>query len=197
MRRRRTHYVWPIAVLLIVLLVQLWEWPAGSNRPSADRPREPSTVPVPEQSAGRWVEGRVRHVFDGDTLELATSDGTWRVRLKGIDAPEYDQPYGDRAREALDRLCDGRPVRVWTTGRDAYDRLLGDVYCGDVWINGQMVSSGHAWHYRRGQPAPILDELESEARHAGKGLWSLPRPTAPWHHRRHSSRSRSPSNASP
>jgi endonuclease YncB( thermonuclease family) len=115
------------------------------------------------------------------------------VRLKGIDAPEYDQPFGNRAREALGRLCEGQPARVWTTGRDAYDRLLGDLYCGDVWINGQMVASGHAWHYRRGQQAPVLDQLERDARQAGEGLWSQRQPIAPWEHRSHSARSQVPS----
>src|SRR5690606_34713017 len=93
MRRRRSSsastYAWPLAVLLIVLLVQWWEWQRGSTQAPDDvRPPEPAAAPSspePLEPEGNWLQGRVRHVFDGDTVELVTSQGTWRVRLKGID----------------------------------------------------------------------------------------------------------------
>jgi endonuclease YncB( thermonuclease family) len=37
------------------------------------------------------------HVLDGDTIIV---DG-WRVRLKGVDAPELGAPGGDHAREVM------------------------------------------------------------------------------------------------
>ena len=76
----------------------------------------------------RTLEGRVT-VNDGDSLTI----GTERIRLRGIDAPEFDQtcrgqsgdyPCGRRSREALSALIGGRAVSCSGSQRDKYDRLL-------------------------------------------------------------------------
>jgi endonuclease YncB( thermonuclease family) len=69
-------------------------------------------------------------VSDGDSITL----GKERVRLLGIDAPEYSQlcqrggadyACGRLAREALVQLIGRRPVSCSGTRRDRYGRFLG------------------------------------------------------------------------
>lgn len=110
-------------------------------------------------------------VNDGDTITL----GGERIRLVGIDAPEFSQvcrkdgedyPCGRRSREALSRLIAGRPVACSGWERDKYDRLLGECRAGDVDLNSALVAAGWAVSYGGYQ----TEELA--ARRAGSGLWA-------------------------
>ncbi len=45
------------------------------------------------------INGRIVRVLDGDTVEiLGEGNQLKRVRLAGIDAPEKNQPFGQRSR---------------------------------------------------------------------------------------------------
>jgi endonuclease YncB( thermonuclease family) len=52
-------------------------------------------------AAESWVvEGRVVSVADGDTITVLDRDKhQHEIRLNGIDAPEKEQPFGNRSRE--------------------------------------------------------------------------------------------------
>jgi len=132
------------------------------------------------------IEGRVVRVADGDTLSIL--DGAKRqhkVRLFGIDTPEHDQPHGAASRRALAQLVDDRHVGVATVETDNYGRTVGLVYLGDTNVNVAMISSGNAWWYRYYAPHErAMEQAESEARQAGKGLWAQGRPVPPWDWRR-------------
>ena len=112
---------------------------------------------------------------DGDSLTV----GQTRVRLFGIDAPEFDQlcgkgqaatACGALAAEQLRQLVTGREIRCQIVGQDQYDRLLGKCSVGAVDINRLMVSSGHATAYRRYS----LDYVSAEdsAKAQRKGIWA-------------------------
>ena len=60
--------------------------------------------------------GRVDRVVDGDTLIVTTESDQLRVQIRGIDAPETDQPYGTEARKALTAMAIGRSVMLMTAG---------------------------------------------------------------------------------
>ncbi|MGB8819400.1 MAG: thermonuclease family protein [Rhizobiaceae bacterium] len=109
-------------------------------------------------------------VADGDTIEL----GGQRIRLEGIDAPEYNQTCagktglyncGREARKKLAALSAGGPVRCngWQT--DFYGRFLGTCTAGKTELNREMVASG--WAVAYGQ----YFAEESAARETGLGLW--------------------------
>jgi len=79
---------------------------------------------------------KIARVVDGDTIEL--SDGT-RVRLHGIDTPEYDQPYGKAATRELNKLL-GSSVYVEATDTDRYGRTVAVLWTSDgVNVNLEMV----------------------------------------------------------
>ena len=60
--------------------------------------------------------GKVVGVADGDTLTVVTrSKRQHKIRLAGIDAPEKQQPFGERSKQSLSDLCFGKQAEVTTT----------------------------------------------------------------------------------
>lgn len=139
--------------------------------------------------------GRVERVADGDTLTVRADDDRVRVRLFEIDAPEHDQPGSSEARAALARKVDGKFVRVQVEAIDDYRRVVGKVWLGERDINRELVREGHAWVYRHYLEDRSLLDDEAAAREAGRGLWGLPDPVAPWDWRHNGRRSASTGNA--
>ena len=90
--------------------------------------------------------------------------GSAKVRLFGIDAPEYGQkcskrksgvwPCGKEATRFLVELIGDQQVTCVSKGIDNYDRQIGVCSVGDVEVNASMVSSGMAWAFRQ-----VLDSL--------------------------------------
>jgi len=133
------------------------------------------------------LTGQVIKVNDGDTLTLRIAgQRPVKVRLAGIDAPEYDQPYGKTARRVLTAIVSGRTVRVNTRSRDDYGRIVGTVTLSGQDIEAALVERGAAWVYRRYNRNPRLVDLEAQAKAARRGLWALPEsqriPPWEWRH---------------
>lgn len=132
------------------------------------------------------ISGRIVRVADGDTVSLLDGDNAQhRIRLFGIDAPELDQPHGDRAREALAAMVSGRRLGVVVVETDDYGRLVGTLYADGGNINLAMVQQGHAWWYqhfaRHERPLEAAQRSASDAR---RGLWAGSEPVPPWDWRR-------------
>jgi endonuclease YncB( thermonuclease family) len=122
----------------------------------------------------------VTQVKDGDSIVVTY--GT-EVRLSHIDAPEWDQPWGDQARERIMELTQGVRVRLKCKGKDRYGRTLAEVILPDGRIlNHVLVQEGLAWHYRRYSNDRFYQQLELEARAKKRGLWST-KYIAPWNWR--------------
>jgi endonuclease YncB( thermonuclease family) len=118
----------------------------------------------------RNEQGAAR-VNDGDTITL----GQERIRLRGIDAPEYtqtcerngeDYACGRMARQALVDLIGGRQVSCAGWQRDRYGRLLGDCLAGGVDLNRALVGAGWAVAYGG------YEAEERKARAAKAGIWA-------------------------
>lgn len=139
-------------------------------------------------SADRAFTATVIAVYDGDTIGVRSARGTERIRLVNIDCPEYRQPFSARARRFTSALIFRKQVTVEPHGRDQYERLLARVLVDGTDVNEALVRAGLAWHYEIGAGDPRLAAAERTARTSRVGLWTDPRPVAPWRWRRMQSR---------
>lgn len=120
------------------------------------------------------LHGRVVAVADGDTITILTAQKEQiKVRLTEIDAPEKDQPYGQKSKQALSDLVFKKEVSVSSKSKDRYGRTLGRVFVNDKDINLSMVANGYAWAYMKYLTDPAIKEAENKARDSALGLWGL------------------------
>ncbi|HQR71354.1 MAG TPA: thermonuclease family protein [Burkholderiaceae bacterium] len=141
-------------------------------------------------AAAEWA-GTVVGVADGDTLTLLDASRTQhRIRIDGIDAPERMQPFGQRARQSLAELAQGRSARAECPKSDRYGRAVCRVYVDGVDVGLEQVRRGLAWHYvkyaHEQPPQARIDyaRAEEQARAVHAGLWTATAPTPPWDYRR-------------
>lgn len=133
-------------------------------------------------------EAKVIGVLDGDTIEVLKDRKPLRIRLYGIDTPEYDQDFGSRAKKFTSEKVFRKNVKIETIDIDRYGRTVAKVYIDGKCLNLMIVEAGLAWWYQ--QHAPEEKDLrlaEKEARAAKRGLWSHRKPVAPWEFRRNKS----------
>jgi micrococcal nuclease len=120
------------------------------------------------------LSGKVVRVADGDTITILTPNKEEvKIRLVEIDAPEKDQPYGQKSKQSLSDLVFEKDVRVEWEKTDKYKRTLGRVFVGDTDVNLQQVKNGAAWAYLQYLTDERIKQAESEARAAKAGLWAL------------------------
>ena len=155
-----------------------------------------SSSQEPEEKA-KFTTGLVTSVPDGDTISIYGNDRRkYRVRFLHIDAPESTQTSGLEAKNALAKKIFGRRVLIQWVKKDQYDRLLGNIYYNNRWINLEMTQEGWAWHYKAYSkdkaPDKKIAAAELKARESQKGLWSKPEPIAPWDYRRSKKNSSTP-----
>ena len=130
-------------------------------------------------AAAEGLTGPVVRVHDGDTITVLVQNREVRIRLVGIDAPEFGQPFGEKSKLALSSLVFGKTVHVAGEGTDQYGRTLGRVFIGSDDINVAMVRAGMAWQYRYSRDKSI-EAAQAEARTARRGLWADRNPVDPW-----------------
>lgn len=137
---------------------------------------------LPLTCLGDVIVGKVVGVSDGDTLTvLDNSKRQYKIRLSAIDAPEKNQPFGMRSKQALSNLCFGKEAKVTPLKADRYGRTVADVDCGGRNVNEEQVRSGMAWVYRKyAKGYGDLYRLEDEARVGLRGLWADLEPVPPW-----------------
>lgn len=128
----------------------------------------------------------VSKVYDGDTVELNSINGKFKLRLTDIDAPERNQAYGQKARRALMKLCKGSDisVNVELTGKDKYNRHLGKLQCNQTDASVYMAEQGYAWHNKKYSDNFAVNDAAMTARRNKIGLWSAEKPMPPWVWRR-------------
>lgn len=112
---------------------------------------------------------------DGDSLTIRGE----RIRLFGIDAPEFDQACtragkqwacGQEAANQLAKLVTGKEVRCVPAGEDAYGRTVARCSAGAVDVNGAMVAQGFAIAFRKYSADYVA--AENSARSAKRGMWA-------------------------
>ncbi|XP_047068849.1 paramyosin-like [Lolium rigidum] len=132
-----------------------------------------------KKAAGVAVSGSYKK---GDTKNRASQK--YRIRMRGIDAPELEMEHGDEARNELVKLIAGKCVTINVYGTDQYGRYLGDIYCDGIFIQEEMLKRGFAWYFKTGETRTELARWEKEAREARQGLWSSDNPQKPWEWKR-------------
>ena len=138
------------------------------------------------QSAKKVYKGQVVKVTDGDSINILIGDTQFRIRLAEIDAPERGQPFWKKSKEALADYVAGKEVEVFEIDIDRYERIVGQVYIGDLWVNGALVRGGYAYVYPKYATTEQLYEYEREAKESQAGIWNLPESerVKPWEWRK-------------
>lgn len=83
-----------------------------------------AALAITPASAQNWIEGRVTHVRDIDTIEV----NGLAVRFDGIDGPELATPVGRAGKTWLRKLVLRKPVTCSLTGVRTHDRWVGTCY---------------------------------------------------------------------
>ena len=123
-------------IVVLILLIGIIVLLHGRKRPSRRKTFDPKSA----EPQTRKVQGRV-HVIDGDTIVIQKT----QIRLFGIDAPELEHPYGQKAKWALVSLCKGQTVSAEITERDHYGRTVARCYLEDGRdLSAEMVKQGLA-----------------------------------------------------
>jgi micrococcal nuclease len=137
------------------------------------------------QSTSDELVGKVITVVDGNTLEVIGNDNqTHTIFLMGIDSPELNQEFGDKAKRMLEKLSLEKNVMVRFKGKDRKGNDLAEVLVeGKIDIRIELLKEGMAWTTER-NPLPELEEHRIKAQQKGKGLWKQEDPTPPWTFRR-------------
>ncbi|KAG2730574.1 hypothetical protein I3843_01G294300 [Carya illinoinensis] len=164
---------------------------------STTDPRESSCVPSEVQLAAvhRLQARSERNYREADALHRRIIDAGYRVlnfqneeilarkcriRLRGIDAPEGEMPYGEEAKEELTKIVQGKCLRVLVYGEDRYGRCVADIYCNGKFVQELMLKKGLAWHYTAYDKRSELATWEKQARAKRVGLWASSNPEKPW-----------------
>jgi endonuclease YncB( thermonuclease family) len=133
------------------------------------------------------LQGRIVGVADGDTVTLLdSSNQQHKIRLKGIDAPESHQAFGQKSKSNLSALVFNREVVAECGKQDKYRRDVCVIKVDGKDANEAQVAAGMAWWYRdyaREQTTQQRTEYEAaefNAKIRRLGLWADTNPVPPW-----------------
>ena len=131
------------------------------------------------------VHGQVIAVLDGNTLEIKIeqSEDVFKVMLVGIDCPELEQAYGERAKEFTEKLLHNKNVTIVWAGKDRWGTRLAVIYFQEADVRLKLLHEGLAWTSER-NPAADLEQIKEEVKRERRGLWADDAPVAPWVFRR-------------
>ncbi|MDH7476206.1 MAG: thermonuclease family protein [Microgenomates group bacterium] len=115
-------------------------------------------------------QNRVVDVVDGDTFQLKSGK---RVRLLGVDAPEYNRCGGAEAKKFLESKVMGKIVTIKEEQQETFGRSLALVYLNKNLINEMVLKSG--WgrpDYRKNSQRDKLTSAYHYAKNNQLGIFS-------------------------
>lgn len=137
-------------------------------------------IPVSAQA----LNGTVVAVSDGDTITIRSEDGRkLKIRLYGIDTPEIQQAYGDKAKDLTHKAVYGKKVGIRPIDTDRYGRTVAIVYVNGQSVNKYLLQEGYAWVYSRYCKESFCTTwkgVEAFSRIQERGMWVDSDIIPPW-----------------
>ena len=90
------------------------------------------------------LRGVVSEVRDGRSIVVTSGGRKLVVMLKGVDAPELKQEFGDVSKGYLASLILDKSVEI-DFSQFASDHVVGKVFCNQLDIGLQVIRDGAAW----------------------------------------------------
>lgn len=115
--------------------------------------------------------GIVTRVKDGDTFEIEYQGMPLTIRLRNIDVPEKNTPFGKQATQRVKELLEGKVVDFETTKLDNCGRHLCNMYLNGQRLDELFVREGLAFHWEKYSNNAKLVELEKQAYNDQIGIW--------------------------
>lgn len=167
----------------------------GNLNTTVDIPKTTSPAPATkqglEQLNTQLAKSKIDHISDGDSFSVRTPDGQiYKVRLRGVDAPEKSQAYGEKCKQSLIDLTGRSTIVVTAHKSDRYGRLVVSAKAGGKDLAMEQIRKGCGWFYvaYANELSPAEREayaaLEQQARRNDTGLWREAKPQAPWDYRK-------------
>jgi endonuclease YncB( thermonuclease family) len=134
-----------------------------------------------------FYEADVLRIIDGDTIDVEHNYKVYRIRVKGIDAPESNQPFGWESHKFLHELIGNTSVYISTTSTGFYDREISQIFDNDFTdISNVMIQNGYAWaDFENNKFDPEIKKMQDHAKKQKKGLWQDDNPIQPKIWRQH------------
>ncbi len=131
----------------------------------------------------------VKRIIDGDSLTVQIRSEMVKVRLWGIDTPEYFQRYSKAAKKLTSQFVRNQTVQLEVKDWDKYGRMVAIVTMADGRsLNEELLKNGLAWVHIYYCKEAICDRwysYEKEARKKKIGLWHDRSPVPPWEWKRY------------
>lgn len=133
----------------------------------------PNVLSATDKVSPHSVQVRIEKVIDGDTVVTATAQ---KIRYIGINAPEVGQPFASDAATFNKQLVEGKQATLVfdVEQKDQYGRVLGYLFVGKTFVNGEMVKNGWAISDNISPNTTHLKDLlqdEQLAKNQCKGIW--------------------------
>jgi micrococcal nuclease len=202
MRRRK------VIAPVLALVIAAGGWFLNITNPKTDIEALKYVDQIPEQitriqkegkAPGKYIDGFVIKVTDGDTMEVTYKGETERVRLLCVDTPESVkagvevQQYSKEASQFTKQIALNKSVRLVfdKEERDRYGRLLAYVIVrGDstdknkeIFLNALLVRNGYA-RVEIVSPNSLMKDyfytIQDTAVREKAGMWSLPKNSQPF-----------------
>lgn len=135
------------------------------------------------------LRGIVIEVRDGQSVVVLSGGRKFTVVLKGVDAPELAQDFGEASRQHLAYLVLDKTVEIDFSQLEG-DHVIGKVICNQLDMGLQVVRDGAAWHDKASVKSlseaewNVYVAAEQLAREESRGLWQDGTPMPPWEWRR-------------
>ena len=140
-----------LLLLLVFIVIAYRSTRSGSRKNyqhrKAPRPNNARLKPQPfdtksaKPRSSKTVLKGAAYIIDGDSIVIQKT----QIRLFGVDAPEINHPYGQKAKWALVSLCKGQKVQAEIIEQDDHGRTVAHCSLPDGRdLSAEMVKLGLA-----------------------------------------------------